>query len=226
MKTSFLKVAASIARKDLTAELRSRELVATMLLFALLSVLIFSFALELDRQVREEAVSGVLWVTVVFSSVLGLNRSMAMEREQGGMDAMLLAPIDRSAIFVGKLAANYLFALAVGLILLPLMTVLYNIPVLSPWTLGVLLLGTFGISTTGTLLSAMTAQTRSRGEALLPIVMLPVILPLLLAAVKATTGIVNDAPVNEWISWPQILLVIDMIYLGLCFISFEFIIEE
>jgi heme exporter protein B len=226
MKTSFLKVAASIARKDLTAELRSRELVATMLLFALLSVLIFSFALELDRQVREEAVSGVLWVTVVFSSVLGLNRSMMMEREQGGMDAMLLAPIDRSAIFVGKLAANYLFALAVGLILLPLMTVLYNIPVLTWWTLGVLLLGTFGISTTGTLLSAMTAQTRSRGEALLPIVMLPVILPLLLAAVKATTGIVNDAPINEWISWPQILLVVDMIYLGLCFISFEFIIEE
>lgn len=226
MKTSFLKVAGAIARKDLTAELRSRELVATMLLFALLSVLIFSFALELDKQVREEAVSGVLWVTVVFSSVLGLNRSMSMEREQGGMDAMLLAPIDRSAIFIGKLAANYLFSLAVGLLLLPLMTVLYNIPVLSGWTLAVLLLGTFGISTTGTLLAAMTAQTRSRGEALLPIVMLPVILPLLLAAVKATTGIVNDAPVNEWISWPQILLVVDMIYLGLCFMSFEFIIEE
>ncbi len=226
MKTSFLKVAVSIARKDLTAELRSRELVATMLLFALLSVLIFSFALELDKQVREEAVSGVLWVTVVFSSVLGLNRSMSMEREQGGMDAMLLAPIDRSAIFIGKLAANYLFSLTVGLILLPLMTVLYNIPVLSWWTLAVLLLGTFGISTTGTLLAAMTAQTRSRGEALLPIVMLPVILPLLLAAVKATTGIVDDAPVNEWISWPQILLVVDMIYLGLCFMSFEFIIEE
>jgi len=225
MKTPFLKVALSIARKDLRAELRSRELLSTMLLFALLSVLIFSFALELDRLAREESVSGVLWVTVVFASILGLNRSMAMEREHGNMDAMLLAPVDRAAIFVGKLVGNYVFALAVGLLLLPLMTVLYNINLTNLWLLATLLLGTFGISTTGTLLAAMTVQTRAR-EALLPIIMLPVILPLLLAAVKATTGITNDLPQADWITWPQVLLVVDIIYLALCYLTFEYVVEE
>lgn len=225
MKTPFFTIVRAIIRKDLQAELRSRELVATMLLFALLSVLVFSFALELDRVAREEAVSGVLWVTVVFSSILGLNRSMAMEREGGNMDGMLLAPIDRSAVFVGKLFGNYVFALAVGLLLLPLMSLLYNMNLLRPWLLLTLLIGTFGISTSGTLLAAMTVQTRSR-EALLPIVMLPVILPLLLGAVRATTGIANDAPINDWMLWPQVIAIIDVIYLVLCYVTFPYVIEE
>src|SRR5690606_35456609 len=109
MTTSFLQAALAIAAKDLRAELRSRELVNSMVLFALLSILIFSFALELDRVARHEAIAGVLWVTIVFASILGLNRSMALEREQGGLNALLLAPISRAAIFCGKLAANYLF---------------------------------------------------------------------------------------------------------------------
>ena len=225
MKTPFFRVVLAIIRKDLQAELRSRELVATMLLFALLSVLAFSFALELDRLAREEAVSGVLWVTVVFASILGLNRSMAMERENGNMDAMLLAPIDRAAIFVGKLVGNYIFALAVGLVLLPLMTVLYNINLFGGWLILTLILGTLGISITGTLLAAMTVQTRAR-EALLPIVMLPVVLPLLLAAVKATTGISNGAPFSDWQTWPQVLVIVDVIYLVLCYLTFAYVVEE
>jgi len=225
MKTPFFRVVLAIIRKDLQAELRSRELVATMLLFALLSVLAFSFALELDRLAREEAVSGVLWVTVVFASILGLNRSMAMERENGNMDAMLLAPIDRATIFVGKLVGNYIFALAVGIVLLPLMTVLYNINLIGGWLIVTLLLGTLGISITGTLLAAMTVQTRAR-EALLPIVMLPVVLPLLLAAVKATTGISNGAPLADWLTWPQVLAVVDVIYLVLCYLTFAYVVEE
>jgi heme exporter protein B len=225
MKTSLLKTAWAIARKDLVAELRSRELVGSMLLFALLAVLIFSFALELDRVAREEAVSGVLWVTVVFASILGLNRSMALEREQGGMDALLLAPIDRSAVFLGKLAGNYLFALAVGVLLLPLMTLLYNITLVNAWVLLVLVLGTLGVSTTGTLLAAMTVQTRAR-ESLLPIALLPVILPVLLAAVRATNGIIAEAPFADWGSWPQILAAVNVIYIVVCFLMFPYVVEE
>lgn len=225
MTTSFWTVTFAIVRKDLQAELRSRELIATMLLFALLSVLIFSFALELDRVAREEAVSGVLWVTVVFASILGLNRSMAMERENGSMDAMLLAPINRTSIFIGKLVGNYLFTQTVGLFLLPLMTVLYNINLLSWWLLGILVLGTLGICITGTLLAAMTVQTRAR-EALLPIVMLPVILPLLLAAVNATNGIISNKPFADWSTWPQVLIVVNVVYLVLCFMTFAYVIEE
>ena len=225
MNTSFWQAALSITRKDLRAELRSRELVNTMGLFALLSVLIFSFALELDRVARQEAVSGVLWVTVVFASILGLNRSMAMEREQASLDALLMAPISRAAIFAGKLLGNFLFTLIVGLVLLPLMTMLYNLPLVQPWILLLLLLGIAGFSTVGTLLATMTVQTRAR-ESLLPIVMLPLTLPVLLAAVRASTAILSSAPQDDWMAWPQILLVADVVYLTLCFLLFEYVIES
>jgi heme exporter protein B len=225
MKTSFIVVALTIIRKDLRVELRSRELVSSMLLFALLSVLIFSFALELNRIAREEAISGVLWVTVVFASTLGLNRSMAAEREQGNIEAMLLAPIDRPAIFFGKLVGNLIFTLLVGLILLPLMTLFFNKSLFQPWLLIVLWLGTLGFSTVGTLLAAMTVQTRAR-ESLLPILLMPVALPVLLAAVRATTSILNETPQADWIAWPQILLVVDLVYLVISYLLFEFVIEE
>ncbi len=225
MKTPFLVAVLTIIRKDLRVELRSRELVSSMLLFALLSILIFSFALELNRIAREEAVSGVLWVTVVFASTLGLNRSMAAEREQGNIEAMLLAPIDRPAIFFGKLIGNLLFTLLVGLMLLPLMTLFYNKPLFQPWLVIVLFLGTLGFSTVGTLLAAMTVQTRAR-ETLLPILLMPVALPVLLAAVRATTSILNETPQADWIAWPQILLVVDLVYLVISYLLFEYVVEE
>jgi len=225
MKTGFFAVAFAILRKDLIAEVRSREIIGVMGLYALLAVIIFSFALELDRIARQEAIAGVLWVTVTFASILGLNRSMNSEREQGNIDAMLLAPIDRAAIFLGKFLGNFLLVLVVGLVLLPLMTILYNINMISLWMVGILVLGTFGICSTGTLLSAMTVQTRAR-DALLPIALLPVVLPVLMAAVKASTAILADAPLEDWQSWPQILLVINVIYFVLCYFVFEYAIEE
>lgn len=225
MKTPFLSVVASIIRKDFQAELRSRELVGSMGLFALLSVMVFSFALELDRNARIESISGVLWVTVVFASILGLNRSMAMERDQGNLDALLIAPINRAAIFVGKLVGNFVFTLVIGLLLLPLMTILYNVSLFNVWLIVVLVLGTLGFTTLGTLLAAMTVQTRAR-EALLPIVMMPVALPLLLTAVQASTGILNASPQNDWVLWAQILVVLDVIYLTICFLLFEYVVEE
>jgi len=225
MKTSFFAVVGSIIRKDFQAEWRSRELVGSMGLFALLSVLVFSFALELDRVARSESISGVLWVTIVFASILGLNRSMAMERDQGNLDALLLAPIHRSAIFVGKLVGNFVFTVVIGLLLLPLMTILYNVNLIKPWLIAVLVLGTLGFTTLGTLLAAMTVQTRSR-EALLPIVMMPVVLPLLLSGVRASTAILSGTPQSDWIQWVQIVVVLDVIYVTMCFLLFEFVVEE
>src|SRR5215213_5663192 len=144
MKTAFAKTVLAIVRKDFQAELRSRELVSSMVVFSLLSILVFSFALELDREARVNAVAGVLWVTVIFASFLGLNRSLSMERDQGNLDGMLLAPIDRPAIFFGKLVGNFAFTLVVGLILVPLMTVLYNVSLVRPALLLVLVMGTLG----------------------------------------------------------------------------------
>lgn len=226
MKTPFLKAVRGIVYKDFVAELRSRELISAMAVFAVLSLLIFSFALELDRIARNEAISGVLWVTVAFASILGLNRSLAMEREQNGMEAMLIAPIDRGTIFFGKTVGNFVFTIIVGLLLLPVMTVLYNnAGLLQGWLLVVLILGTLGLSTVGTLLATMTVQTRSR-ETLLPIVMLPLALPIVLSAVRATTGIISGAAPSEWMTWPQLLLAINLVYLVACYFMFEFIVEE
>ncbi len=224
MKTPFLKTMFAIIRKDLRAELRSRELVSAMLVFALLSVLIFSFALELDRITRREAVSGVLWVTVAFASLLGLNRSMTSERELGNMDAMLMAPVSRAAILCGKLVGNFLFTTLVGLGVLAVLVVLFD---LSPRPLLLLLLalGILGFATVGTVLAAMTAQTRAR-EALLPVIMLPMALPMIIAAVNATTGILNDAPAAQWQSWLNIIAAIDLIYFALSVMLFGFVVEE
>lgn len=225
MKTPFFAAVYAIVAKDLRAEFRSRELVSSMALFALLSILIFSFALELNRLAREEAIGGVLWVTVAFASIIGLNRSLALERDQGNLDAMLLAPIARSAVFFGKLVGNFAFTLVVGLVLLPLLTVLFNVALIQPWVLAVLVLGVLGFSTVGTLLATMTVQTRAR-ESLLPIVMLPVALPVLLGAVRATTAILSGAPTEDWIAWPQILVVVNLSYLVLCFLLFDYVIED
>ncbi|MCA0457218.1 MAG: heme exporter protein CcmB [Chloroflexi bacterium] len=225
MKTPFLGTVWAIVRKDLRAELRSRELVSSMALFALLSILVFSFALELDREARESAISGVLWVTVIYASTIGLNRSMAMEREQANLDGMLIAPIDRTAIFFGKLVGNFVFALIVGCILLPVMTILYNKSLLSLEVFSILLLGTLGFATVGTLLATMTVQTRAR-ESLLPIAMLPVTLPMLLSAVRATTGILGANVVDDGVTWPQILIVLDVVYMAASFLLFEYVTEE
>lgn len=226
MNARFWPTLLAILQKDLRAEIRSREILATMLLFTLLSVIVFSFALQLDVLARRSAVAGVLWVTVIFSSILGLNRSMVIERENETMNAMLLAPVSRTAIFLGKLISNGVIVLIVGTVLLPLMTVLYNINLVQPWLFVTLLLGILGISISGTLLSAMTTQTRAR-EALLPIVMMPLVLPLLLAAVSATNGILDaQATRDQWFLWVQVLAVVDLIYLVLCTLTFSSVVEE
>ncbi|MEL6268526.1 MAG: heme exporter protein CcmB [Chloroflexota bacterium] len=225
MTTPFLKTILAVLRKDLLAELRSREIIGAMALYALLSVLVFSFALQLNLTVRREAVSGILWVTVTFAVVLGFNRSSATERESGSFDALLVAPVSRGAIYLGKALSNYVFALAVGLILLPVMTVLFNVRLTHPGAVLALVLGALGLSVTGTLLSMMTVQTRTR-ETLLPIVMLPVALPLLLAAVSATTRIINNEPSAEWAGWLQLIGVIDTLYFALCYLLFDYVVEE
>lgn len=223
--TALWPTALAIFRKDLRAELRSRELVASMALFAALCVLTFSFALELDREARESVVSGVLWVTVTFSAILGLNRSLSGERESSGLDAVLLAPIPRASLYLGKLLANFAFTLAVSLIFLPVMTILYNQPLMNLWLVIALVLGAFGLTSVGTLLAAMTVQTRSR-DALLPIVMLPTALPALLAAVNATNAILNGADASLWQGWLVLLLVIDVFYAVFCALLFRYVVEE
>ncbi len=223
--TPFFHAVGAIFRKDVRAELRSRELIGSMALFALLAVLIFSFALELNRTGRLEAISGVLWVTLIFASILGLNRSMAMERDQGNLDALLLAPISRPAIYIGKLLGNLVFVLSVAVVLALTITILFNASLFDARLIAVLALGSIGYSTVGTLLAAMSVQTRAR-ESLLPIIMLPVALPLLLSSVRATSALLTGAPEDQWLPWLSILIVLNVIFLVLGFLLFEFVVED
>ena len=225
MLRDFLRAALTIAARDLRAELRSRELLGLMALFALLAILVFSFALELDRPGRQDAVSGVLWVTLLFASILGHNRSVALEREHGGFDALLLAPVARGAIFAGKLLANALFTLTIALLLLPLLTVLYNLPQFPAALLLIVPPGCLGLAAVGTLLAAVTVQTRAR-DSLLPVLLLPVALPLLLATLRAGNAALGNLPQAELQTWLLMLLLIDGIYLAAGFLLYETVLES
>jgi heme exporter protein B len=222
---SFLKAVLAITWKDLAAELRSRELISAMLVFALLVILIFNFALELDPLTRRVATPGILWVTFAFAGTLGLNRSMAVEKDRSCLDGLLLAPVDRSAIYFGKALGNLVFMLMVEAIVLPVYSVLYNASLFDLRLIGVILLGSVGYVSVGTLLSSMAVQTRTR-DVLLPILLFPVILPVLVAAVKASSAILQGLEMAAISPWINLLVVYDVIFTSVAFMVFDFVVEE
>lgn len=222
---SFLMAVRAVLWKDLTAEFRSRELLSAMLVFSLLVVLTFNFALQLDRAARENVAAGVLWVTAVFAGTLGLNRSLAAERDRGSLDGLLIAPVDRSAIYFGKMLGNWLFMLIVQAIILPVFSVLYNLPMLQPLVVASVLLGTLGYAGVGTLLASMAVQTRAR-DVMLPILMLPVAVPVLVAAVQASGGVLAGQPWAEVSTWFNLLLGYDVIFIAVAYMVFDFVVEE
>jgi len=224
-QSTYLKAIGSIVWKDLVAELRTRELLSAMLVFALLVILIFNFAIELQPDLRITITPGVLWVTLAFAGTLGLNRSMAVEKDRGCFDGLLLAPVDRSAIYFGKALSNLVFMLIVAVIILPVYSILYNINVLTSGLLLVVILGSTGYAAIGTLLSSMAVQTRTR-DVLLPVLLFPVIVPVLLAAVKASGGFLQNLPINEIWPWLNILIAYDVIFTTIAFLVFEFVVEE
>jgi len=221
----FFRSLAAIIWKDLAAELRSRELLSAMLVFALLVILIFNFALELDAKARSTVTAGVLWATFAFAGTLGLNRSMAMEKDRGCLDGLLLAPVDRSAIYFGKAIGNLIFMLIVEAIVLPVYSILYTTNLFQPGLLLVIFLGSVGYVAVGTLLSSMAVQTRTR-DVLLPILLFPLVIPVLIAAVKASTGFLQGTDFGDFSAWINILVVYDVIFIALAFMVFDYIVEE
>jgi heme exporter protein B len=222
---SYLRALQAVVWKDLAAEWRSRELISSMGVFALLVIFIFNFALELDSAARATVTSGVLWVTFTFAGTLGLNRSMAIEKDRGCLDGLLLAPVDRTAIYFGKAVANLIFILSIAVVTLPVYSILYNVNLLNPGLIMVILLGVEGYVAVGTLLATMAVQTRTR-DILLPILLFPVVLPVLVAAVKASSGFLQALPIEEITPWINLLLVYDVIFTAAAFMVFDYIVEE
>jgi len=214
----------AIVRKDLAMEMRSREMFSPMFVFALIVILVFSFSFELRVEKVNEVAPGVLWVAFIFAGMLGLSRSFILERDQGCLDGLLLCPVDRTVIYLGKMLGNLLFILVIEAAILPLYFALFNLP-FKPILLLIILLGTVSFAAVGTLFSAMTIHMRAR-EVMLPILLFPMIIPALVAAVKITGGLLDGQPWSEMSHWLQLLIGFDAIYLTVSYVTFDYVVEE
>lgn len=224
MKSYFDQVLAVVG-KDVASELRTREVLSSTFVFAVLVIVIFNFAFELKVENTEAVAPGVLWVAIAFAGMLGLNRSFITEKDRGCMEGLLLCPVDRSAIYLGKMIGNLLFMLGMEAIVLPIFAAFFNLSILSPRLLLIVLLGTIGFAAVGTLFSAVAVHTRTR-EVMLPILLLPVSVPVLVAAVKATSDAIARTPPPAEGPWLGVLVGFDVIFLTAAFLTFEYVFQE
>ncbi|MEA3335666.1 MAG: heme exporter protein CcmB [Chloroflexota bacterium] len=221
----YLRKVGAIVWKDVTAELRTKDILSSMLVFALLSVVIFQFAFDLRADNVRLVLPGVIWISITFSGVLGLSRSFILEQDRGSMEGLLLAPMDRSAIYFGKFLGNLLFIFIMELVLLPVASVFFNIWLLTPSLILVLVLGTFGFAAVGTLFSALSINTRAR-EVMLPILLFPIMVPVLIAGVRATGSLLDGETLGDISHWLRLLLAYDAIFFAAAFLLFDFVVEE
>ncbi len=223
----FFRQVLAIFQKDLLAEWRGKEMLGSMLIFGLLVIVVFSFAFEPDEETTIAMMPGLLWISFHFSATLGLNRSFAGEVRLGALQGLLAAPMDRSALYVGKVAANFVFMLFADVILLVCFAILYNFSVLPflGWLLLTVFAGTLGLAVVGTLFAAVALNTRM-SEVLLPILQLPITVPLMIASIQATDALIRPESGGHFLSWMQMLIVFDILFFVLCFWLFEYVIEE
>jgi len=221
MKKTFGKIFV-IFWKDMLTEIRSREMIIPVLVFALLVLVIFSFAFGTGA---DTAAPGVLWVALTFGGVTGLNRVFAVEKENSRMEGLMLCPVDRAVIYWGKVAGSFTFMLALALVVTPIFLALFNLPLFLPGLALIIALALLGFAAVGTLFSAMAVNTRAR-EILLPILFLPVVVPVIIAAVQATGPVLAGMPWEEMVIYLQIITAFDIIYLVAATLVFEFVIEE
>jgi heme exporter protein B len=207
-------------------ERRSKETLNALLFFALALLFVFQFALGPDRERLASVLPGLLWLGFVLSGVLGLGRGFLVERENDCWEALLLTPGDKSAIYLGKLASSLVLMLVVEALVLALFVLFFNLdlmPVLPGLAL-VIALGTVGMAAVGTLFAAMTAQIRAR-ELLFPVLLLPVLVPVLLATVKATEALLAGEPLAASAHWLKLLVAADVVYLVVGVLTFDVILE-
>jgi len=215
-----------VAWKDLLVERRSKETLNSLLFFSLALLFVFQFALDADRERLSAVLPGLLWLAFILSGMLGLGRVFLVERENDCWDGLLLAPGDKSAIYLGKLAGSLALMFVVEAMVLALFALFFNVdlaPVLPPLIM-VIVLGTVGFAAMGTLFAALTAQARAR-ELLFPVLLLPVLVPVLLGTVKATEAVLLREPLADVAHWLKLLVAADVIYVVAGLLTFDFILE-
>jgi heme exporter protein B len=223
--SAYVRKVGAIMAKEVRAEMRSKEIFSTMVAFGVLAVVTFGLAFDLRVPDSKMVVPGSLWVVVLFAGVLGLHRSFGAEADRGSLAALLLAPMDRSAIYFGKLLANLLFMLAMEILILPLFLILFDVNLFRPLILAGLLLGSFGYVGVGTLFAALTANTRAR-ETMLPVLLLPVMVPIFVAGVGVTAGVLDARELSGLWRWLQLMMVYDVVSVAVAFMVFDLIWES
>jgi heme exporter protein B len=224
----FVEAAWLVARKDLLIEFRSREIVYTTLFFAVSCLLVFAFSFVREGRAVEDAAAGILWVAIAFSGTLALGRAFERERQNETLRGLLMAPIPRAALYVGKLAGIVLLLMAVELVIVPMAGVMFQARMLAyPLMLAALVLtGTIGFAAVGTLFAAMLVRTRSR-DVLLPVLLYPVTVPVIIAGVRGTAALLADEPsVAMARLWLSMLVTFDVFFVTLALWTFEAVMTE
>lgn len=217
----------TIIWKDFITEIKTRELFSSMFIFALLVVIIFVFSINLSLIQASEVGPGVLWVAFLFAGTIGLNRSFMLEKENGCLQGLLLAPMDRTALYFGKLVSNFVFLLIMEVFTLPLFMVFFNIdllPHLLP-LLYVIFVGTLGFCAVGTLLSSLSANLKTR-DIMLPILLYPLIIPIIIGSVRMTGQVLAGEPLSSMMNWVSLTLCFDIIYIAISIMVIDFVLEE
>jgi len=222
---SFFRQALAVAQKDVLAELRSREIITSVLVFAVLVLVIFNFAFIVDSATMTLLAPGVLWVAFTFAGVLALNRAFIPEKEEGCLEGLLASPAGREAIFAGKMLGSLFFLLMVEAVVMPIFALLFNINVFQIETLVVTILGTIGFTAVGTVFAALAVNTRAR-EMILPVLFLPVVSPVIIAVVESSALALGGGSFSDMSIWLIILTAFDVIFLTVPFLVFSFVIEQ
>ncbi len=223
---TILSDALAIASKDIRNELKSKQTIGMMVIFSSLVILIFSFAFDPTNNTVKAIIPGLIWVITIFSGLLGLNRSFLLENENASLTGLKVAPIDLSSIYLGKVIANFLFVIITQIISIPVLFILFDYRFTGEWVwfLLIVFIATFGFITVGTFLAALAANAKN-SEMLLPVLLLPLLSPLMIAAVQATRIVLGQDGIEDALSWLQLMVGYDLLFFAACFFLFEFLME-
>ena len=224
---SLVRAALIVARKDLLIELRTKTAFMSAAMFSIIGLAIFYFAWSPTAVSAANLAPGVVWVVFTLSAILAVQRSFSVEQVERAGDGLLVSPIDREAIYLGKALANVIFVGAIQLVTVPVAALFYGLPFgeVVPVMLGIGALATVGLVAVGTLFASMAVNTRM-AELLLPLLSLPFFLPIVMAAGQATQRVVAGRPASEWMAWLEMLVAFDLVIVFACTLAFPFTIEE
>ena len=216
-----------LAEKDLKVECRSPQAFLTTIFFAVLILVVFNFAFDPGSQATREATPGILWVALLFPGIIQLNRSFQSEMEEGTLYGLTLSPIDRGLLYIGKLLANWAFLVVVDLLVLVVFIIFYNFSfsVQMLWVALIIVLASVGFTAVGTIFAAMLCSMRTR-EVLLPILLFPIIIPIILAAVNGTQEVLILGETEFLKRWLQLLISFDVIFVAAGFLLFDYVVAD